>query len=442
MTPTRPDDRSHSWNHPAQHRHRWFGPRRALTLILTIGINACSPAPAVVSQPPDHAAVPATAANTSIEMTPLRVATYNVSLADSRPGGLIGRLEAGDDGARRIAAVIQRLRPDLILLNEFDHDDAGRAADLFQQRYLAVGQFGETAIDYPHRYFDAVNTGVASGFDLDRDGRSDGPGDAWGFGTHPGQYGMLVLSRHPIDRSAVRTFRQFRWHDLPGALQPIDPDTGTPWYSTEAWRDFPLSSKSHWDVPVDTPIGRIHFLVAHPVPPVFDGPEDRNGRRNHDEIRLWAEYIGSPDRPWLIDDAGRPGGLATTSVFVIAGDLNADPNAGDSHPGAIARLLNHPRIAQHAAPERSGQPNQSSNPVNGIRTHTADFGPRTGTLRVDYVLPSQQFKVLDGGVFWPTSGHTGADWITASDHRLVWLDLVPAPSQPEAPQPGSTPRQP
>ncbi len=67
---------------------------------------------------------------------PLRVATYNTSLYDEADGGLIRRLEAGDPAARNIAAGLQRVRPDVVLLNEFDYDAAGRAADLFQRYYL------------------------------------------------------------------------------------------------------------------------------------------------------------------------------------------------------------------------------------------------------------------------------------------------------------------
>jgi len=273
---------------------------RPLICCLLPILAACAPSPELpqTMTPTDS---PATQSS-------IRVATYNAALNDNVAGGLIARLEAGDENARRIAAVIQRQRPDLLLINEFDHDAGQRAADLFQRRYLEVGQFGEQAIAYPFRYLAPVNTGVASGFDLDRDGRSDGPGDAWGFGTHPGQYGMLVLSRFPIDAAAVRTFQQFTWKDLPDALAPVDPDTGEPWYPDAVWSLMPLSSKSHWDVPVDTPLGRLHFLVSHPTPPVFDGPEDRNGRRNHDEIRFWAEYVDDPDAAWLIDDAGRRGG--------------------------------------------------------------------------------------------------------------------------------------
>ena len=37
---------------------------------------------------------------------------------------------------------------------------------------------------------------------------------------------------------------------------------------------FRLSSKSHWDVPLRVGGEVVHFLVSHPTPPVFDGPDD------------------------------------------------------------------------------------------------------------------------------------------------------------------------
>lgn len=363
---------------------------------------------------------------------PLRVATFNVALWGPVPGATIERLSADDAKARKLAAVIQHVRPDLLLLNEFDFDAEGRGMALFTERYLGVGQFGQAPIDYPHRFAAPVNTGVPSGLDLDGDGHIDGPADAWGYGMHPGQYGMLVLSRYPIDTAAVHTFQHLRWASMPGALRPALPD-GTAFYSDEIWAQLRLSSKSHWDVPVDTPQGRVHFLVAHPTPPVFDGPEDRNGRRNHDEIRLWAEYIASPDAGWLCDDQGRCGGLPTDARFVIAGDMNADPVDGESHPGAIARLLDHPRVLRHAAPRsegaalagRSGDANQAQRGDHA--EDTGAFSPRVGNLRADYVLPSVGWRIVDSGVFWPRPGEPGSDWLDASDHHMVWLDLRAEP---------------
>ncbi|HET6397726.1 MAG TPA: endonuclease/exonuclease/phosphatase family protein, partial [Pseudoxanthomonas sp.] len=290
----------------------------------------------------------------------LRVATYNTSLYSDEAGGLVRRLEAGDPAARNVAAVLQRVRPDLVLLNEFDYDPEGRAADLFQRGYLERAQpGGGEPLHYPYRYLAPVNTGVPSGLDLDGNGSVGGQGrergnDAWGYGLHPGQYGMLVLSRHPIDAAQVRTFQLLKWADLPGARRPLDPATGRPWHADATWARLRLSSKSHWDVPVRTPAGTLHFLVSHPTPPVFDGPEDRNGARNADEIRLWEEYITPGARPWLCDDQGRCGGLAPGARFVIAGDLNNDPVDGDGRHEAILGLLEHPRVARMAAPASAG----------------------------------------------------------------------------------------
>jgi hypothetical protein len=213
---------------------------------------------------------------------------------------------------------------------------------------------------YPYRYLAPVNTGVPSGLDLDGDGRGDGPGDAWGFGRHPGQYGMLVLSRYPIDAALVRSSGSCR-----GArcrmrgVRSIPPPAG--WHADATWRQLRLSSKSHWDVPVLTPAGTLHFLVAHPTPPVFDGPEDRNGARNADEIGFWKHYLSddgaSPDgntATWLCDDAGRCGGLPAQARFVIAGDMNSDPADGDGRHDAIIGLLEHPRVLRAPTPASEG----------------------------------------------------------------------------------------
>ena len=373
---------------------------------------------------------PAPAAST------LRVATYNTSLYSDETGGLIRELEGDSAHARKIAAVLQRVRPDLVLLNEFDYDEVGRAADLFQHEYLETAQpGGGEPLRYPYRYLAPVNTGVPSGLDLDGNGETGGDGrnrgnDAWGYGLHPGQYGMLVLSMHAIDTSRVRTFQLLKWSALPDAAAPIDPTTRRAFYSDGIWRQLRLSSKSHWDVPVRTPGGTVHFLASHPTPPVFDGPEDRNGARNADEIRLWREYLSPGDKAWLCDDAGRCGGLAEGERFVIAGDLNNDPVDGDGRHDAIVELLEHPRVLRMTTPRSEGGAETArAYAAKGIAHHgapehvTGDFGPKAGAMRLDYVLPSVGFAAKDSGVFWPKQGDPDAAIADGSDHHLVWVDL-------------------
>lgn len=395
--------------------------RILLSAALALGLAACGPASgpdAPVSPVPEDAPPPPVS---------VRFATWNTSLFDPVAGGLVARLERGDEAAKNIAALLQRQRPDVVLLNEFDYDAAQRAAELFQRRYLEVPQAGQAPIRYDYRYLAPVNTGEPSGLDLDNDGRTDGPNDAWGYGTHPGQYGMLVLSRFPIDALAVRSFRHFLWKDLPAARRPLHPD-GTPWHDDAIWAQLRLSSKSHWDVPIRTALGTVHFLVSHPTPPVFDGPEDRNGARNADEIALWNHYLSDPDAAWLCDDRGACGGLAADARFVLAGDLNADRDDGDGRREAIAALLDNPRVDAAFVPRSEG-----AGPAavgygferrGDVSAHTGDFGPRSGTLRIDYLLPSQGFSILAGGVFWPLEGAPEAEWTRVTDHHMVWLDLA------------------
>jgi Endonuclease/Exonuclease/phosphatase family len=324
-----------------------------------------------------------------------RFATFNASLNRTVEGELVMDLSAPDDPqAQAVAEIVQRVRPDVLLVNEFDFDAAGLAARLFQRNYLSVGHNEAAPIHYPFRFVAPSNTGVPSGFDLDNDGSVGGPNDAFGFGAFPGQFGMAVFSRFPILRHQVRTFRLFRWKDMPGALLPDDPATPAPadWYSPQELAVFRLSSKSHWDVPVLIGGKVVHTLVSHPTPPVFDGPEDRNGTRNFDEIRLWADYVVPSRGRYLYDDQGRRGGLAPGARFVIMGDQNSDPFDGDSVPGAAQQLLDNPRVNTSLTPASPGGPEQAALQGGANVTHrgdpafdTADFldVPGPGNLRAD-----------------------------------------------------------
>jgi hypothetical protein len=355
----------------------------------------------------------------------VRIATFNASLNRATEGELVADLSTPDDAqARQVAETIQRTDPDVVLVNEFDFDEDGEAVDLFRDHYLEVSQRGADPVDYPYAYSAPVNTGVPSGLDLDGSGTVGGPGDAWGFGFFPGQYGMVVYSKYPIDTDRVRTFQQFRWQDMPGNLMPTD------YYSPEEQAALRLSSKSHWDVPVRVGGRTVHVLVSHPTPPVFDGPEDRNGTRNHDEIRFWDDYVtGGRAASYIYDDAGRRGGLRGGS-FVVMGDQNSDPLDGDSLPGAAQQLLENPRVRATPVPESDGavaasaaQPGNESHRSPAAQD-TADFSEPPGNLRADYVLPSRSLPVADSAVFWPAPGQPHADLVTASDHRLVWVDVL------------------
>jgi hypothetical protein len=311
---------------------------------------------------------------------------------------------------------------------------------LFQDNYLSVSQNGADPIVYPYHFVAPSNTGIPSGFDLNNNGVIGGPDDAFGFGFFPGQFGMAVYSMYPIQTNKIRTFQNFLWKDMPGALLPDDPATPQPadWYSADELAIFRLSSKSHWDIPIRINEKTVHFLVSHPTPPVFDGPEDRNGTRNHDEIRFWADYIlpGAHSK-YIYDDKGRKGGLTPGGLFVIAGDQNADPFDGDSVESAASLLLDHPLVNTKVTPSSEGAVEQAALQGGANTTHigdpafdTADFADTApGNLRADYVLPRRNLQITGAAVFWPTTDDplfslVGVFPFPSSDHRLVWVDVL------------------
>lgn len=379
----------------------------------------------------------------------LRVATYN--LEDVRTDDL---RDASHPRLRAAAAAVQTLRPDVLLLNEIAYDaagspgyrdgeEAGRNAARFVETFLSVSQ-GEGLAPIRYRTFMAPsNTGEASGFDLDNSGEAvtvpppvpaagpDGSvgsqtaegraygNDAFGFGTFPGQYAMALLVREDLVllQDDVRTFRLLPWQRLPGAELPVDPATGRPWYDADEAAAFRLSSKSHWDVPVRLPNGRVlHVLASHPTPPAFDGPERRNKLRNRDEIRFWGDYLSGAD--YIVSDSGHVGGLPADVPFVIVGDLNADPDEGDALDDPVGTFLfAHPRVdgafVPRATPEgQAAFPDLDSD-------DTAQWGQRA-----DFVIPSAGLRVLGGGVHRPLDPARAR----LSDHFPVWLDVAVPPA--------------
>ncbi len=372
---------------------------------MTLALTAASLAGSLSAQSPAHP--------TPAHPTSLRVATYNVSLFGKTDGEIADRLSSGEDAqAQSIARVIASVDPTVLLLCEIDHvpgaPPSQQPAAMFVENYLAP----LTGAKYPDVISFPANTGVLADVDVNGDGRVCLPLDGHGFGKFEGQYGMAVVSRLPIDRDAIRTFQTLLWSEFRSDDGPISPD-GSPHYPPEVWRQLRLSSKNHVDVPVQTPLGIVHLLASHPTPPVFDGPEDRNGMRNADEIRFWTRYIDTDTSvDSIVDDAGRRGGLSRDASFVIAGDLNSDPVRGDSDHVAITELLGHRRV-------------NTATPLGptGLDT-TAYFGRRP--IRVDYLLPSANWTVVDCGVIDPPAGPAAAD-VAASDHRLVWMDLVIRP---------------
>jgi hypothetical protein len=293
----------------------------------------------------------------------VRFATFNVSLTRDKAGDLAKVMASKDNPQfKNLAEIIQRTQPDVLLITNFDYDTAGRAAYWFQKNYLEEPQNGATPIHYPHHYIPPVNAGVASGYDLDHDGKAvTTPGtkqyanDAIGYGLFPGQGGMVLLTKYPIHAQGIRTFERLKWKDMPNPMLPTD-SAGKPWYSDEELSVLRLSSHNHCDVPIAIGDKTVHLLISNPASPGSDGKDDRNAKRSHDEIRFWVDYLGDEkSAKYIVDDTNQRGGIAyhpasaatshdapTPPLFVILGQP----------PEGAEPLLAHPLVQRSASAGR------------------------------------------------------------------------------------------
>nr|WP_245544312.1 endonuclease/exonuclease/phosphatase family protein [Oceanicola granulosus] len=333
----------------------------------------------------------------------LRLAVYAAPLSRDGPGLLLRDIGKDEAQAAAAARIVAEVAPDILVLTDIDYDHG----------LAALTAFADRAGGYPHRFALRPNGGMATGVDLDGDGRVDAR-DAQGYGRFAGDGGMAVLSRHPILAEEVRDFSALLWRDLPGATLPTR--DGAPFPTPEAQAIQRLSSNGHWAVPVATPGGRLTLLVHDATPPVFDGPEDRNGLRARDELRLWQVLL----------DGGL--GAPPPAPFVVMANTNLDPADGEGDRSAMAAFLADPRLQdpRPASPGGAAAPSPGHAGDPSLATADWDEANSAGNLRVAYILPSADLAVTGAGVFWPAAGTPGADLLAeAGPHRLVWVDIAP-----------------
>lgn len=267
------------------------------------------------------------------------------------------------------------------------------------------GRLATAGLSYPHHFAARPNSGQPTGLDIDGDGRLNEAEDAQGYGPFPGAGSSAILSRLPLGTDRLADYSGFLWRDLPGTLLP--PDTAPTISAIQR-----LSSRNHLALPVALPDGTtLTLLIWHATPPVFDGPEDWNGRRNHDEAAFWLHLI-----------EGRLPYAPPRDPFILLGDANLDPLDGDGRPAAMTALLRHPRLQDPTPRGSSGriEPAHRGDPALDTVVY-----PRLGGLRLDYILPSQGVDVTGSGILSPEGDDQFSILLTlASRHFPLWVDVA------------------
>ncbi len=285
----------------------------------------------------------------------VRIATFAAPLSRRGPGLLLRDILKGEAQVLQAADTIRAANPDIIVLTDFDFDESSAALAAFA-----------AMLDYPHTFSKPPNTGVPTGLDVDGNGYLGDARDAQGYGRFEGDGGMAILSKFPIGE--VTSFDHVLWSNVRNSRSTDPPKLA------EIQR---LSTTGHWIVPITVGEVVLNALAFSATPPVFDGPDNRNDRRNADEVLFWLEHLDIPQP-------------------IVAGNANLDPNEGEGDRMAIAQLLADPRL-------QDPLPNLS----------TADWPDGPGALRVSYVLPSADLSVKAAGIEPSDSG----------PHALVWVDV-------------------
>jgi len=282
-----------------------------------------------------------------------------------------------------IVQTITAYTPDILILQGIDYDHQNVAARAFSQ---LLNQNGHPL---PYVLMPPTNTGVPTGLDMDGDRKFGTPRDAQGYGRFFGHGSVAILSKFPIQIEQVQSFHDVLWSavTLPENLTELIP--------TDSLDVQRLASTVMAAVPVQVADRTLWVLTHHATPPVFDGPEDRNGHRNAAENLFWLGALSG-------QHAAQIG-----SNFIIAGQLNADPQLGQGRKADLIRLITDSRLqnpfADWPATDR----------------HTVTY-QTAGPLRVSELLPSANLRVTGLGM---SDDPPISDKIKHTRHRLLWIDV-------------------
>jgi hypothetical protein len=372
----------------------------------------------------------------------LRVAQFNI-----RELTTAKLLDPQSPQVRAAAEVIARFDADVLCLNEIQYDLAGvpdpqLPGDAPAARPGALSLDGDGAgnaarlgervaeVDPELRYAHSAVFLGNSGFAFE--GNPAGKGAELfamrGFGEFEGRFNTGVLSRFPIRADGVRVIADFPWHDLPGnRIAELEAELGV-----KVPAGFPLFEKALHIVPIEIGAAAadgedggdqaelLYLILLHPVSSGFN---DLNPFRNADELHALALFL-SGELPGV-----EP--LPEGARFLVIGDLNSDPEDGES-PGSVNVVADHPRVAAHFPTGDGGEigthPERNTFLSGCGRDGAIVTKPSAKLqLQLDYLLPSVTLgEPVASGIFWPhhqTDPDGYALACRASDHRHVFVDL-------------------
>ena len=293
-------------------------------------------------------------------------------------------------------AVLKKLKPDLLSINEMQYDLPGVPNASFtstgQNMMALTTLMGWKPLGIS---FDPANTGLLARPQADgtyptdtTDPQFEPYSDPINYGIFPAEYATAGASRFPIVRKLV--FQDLKWakfrpdRKVEGFLdafgEPLKRET------TE------LFDKNFTDAVLNIQGKEVHFILFHTVPSFDFGKEGSpNIERNGDQLAFLEWYLTGKTEFEVPADLGiEP--LAQGALFVAVGDWNTDVVRNPSNPGSrvIQRLFKSTR--PWLAPE-----------TLAFSYESQPFTVKPYQNQFDYLLMSKQINVVKSGIYAPVA---------------------------------------
>tara|TARA_R110000868_G_scaffold75979_11_gene218946 strand:+ start:1460 stop:2725 length:1266 start_codon:yes stop_codon:yes gene_type:complete len=304
--------------------------------------------------------------------------------------------DPNNEQVNAVRKIISKHQYDILSINEIQYDLPGVPS-------LSHKTQGENLIHFAKRIglntaswtpiFEPANTGSSAkrnsdgNYFVEESELARTHADPINYGLFPAQYSTAGLVRSRVSEKS--TITRLKWREFNPKAMPEN-------FTTADGRNLPndmVLFDKNFNHAITKINGRdIHIIFLHTVPSYhFGNKKSPNYERNADQLRFLEWYTtGKTDLEVPLDRSRWPA-INKNDGIVIVGDLNADSTQADNPGGKVLR-----RLMKTLRPwlDNPGPTNESSG-----------FAPNPFQLSLDYILVSQNIKILEAGVIRPESNY-------------------------------------
>lgn len=316
---------------------------------------------------------------------PIRVLHYNIKELDSH------KINKPNPQLKYVKEILKDRDFNILSLNEVQYDIPGVPSYRFKTRgenLRQLAKFIDKDMADWNFSFHPANTGALARKKKDgtfyhnfKDKRANDYADKVNYGIFPAQYSTGAL--FDFKKTYEVLVKDLKWKDFNRNVR-IDrykQSDGTP-----LPKDMELFDKTFSDVTVNIKGRDVHLILLHTVPAYhFGNKRSPNYERNADQLRFLEWYLtGKTDFPVELEHV-KP--LPPGTPFIAIGDWNTDITNKKNAGSKVLRRLFKKFTPWMKKP--------------GITNESPGFAKKRLKLTLDYIMFSDHFELVKGGVIYP-----------------------------------------